>query len=448
MRDLATLYLEWLDERFGQLNAGAADPGPDAATCGALLGDMAWTAGAGRSHLPCRAGLVFSDLAELRNQLEQLSAGETTAAASQTMKVAFVFAGEGCQYLSMGEALYEAEPVVRAVLDRCDRVIRDLKGASLLEVMFGTAGATGDLETAEWAQPSLYALECALVALWASVGIRPAAVLGYGVGELAAIQAAGMFGLEDGLRFAAARGELMAALSSGWMETEVAWPNADAEAHAKLRGTEAGETVQSETNPKLPDGLADPLSDEFEAVLDSLATDSPGIPVVSSVTTRATDPGEMLDGAYWRRQVQQRAVAGAGVAALVGIGADVIVEIGPDTILASPEDLSRPSTAKAAGRSGGDGAQSGIAPEEPSRPSSSTLAVLASLRRTSSGAPDAPDAPDASIERAFMESVAHLYRAGATLSFEGLFAGELRRRVSLPGYPFDRRRHWIDPAKE
>ena len=448
VRALATRYLEWLDERADRSDPDPADPGPSAATCGALLGDMAWTAGAGRSHSAWRAGLVFSDVAELRNLLEQLSAGETSATVSKTKKVSFVFAGEGCQYLSMGEALYEAEPVVRTVLDCCDRVIRDLRGASLLEVMFGTAEARGDLDSAEWAQPSLYALECALVALWESVGIRPAAVLGYGVGELAASQAAGVFGLEDGLRVAAARGELMAALTSGRMETEVAEPDAALQARATPRGTEAGESAHSEASSKLPDGLADPLLDEFEAVVDSVATDSPGIPVVSSLTSRVADSGEVLDGAYWRRQVQQRAEAGAGVAALVGIGADVIVEIGPDATLALPEDLARPSTAEAAGQSGDDVAQQELAPDESTRASLSSPAVLASLRRTSSRAPDATDAGDGSIDRTYMESVAQLYQAGATLSFEGLFAGEPRRRVSVPGYPFERRRHWIDPAKE
>ena len=117
-------------------------------------------------------------------------------------------------------------------------------------------------------------------------------------------------------------------------------------------------------------------------------------------------------------------------------------------MLASPVNLARPSTTEAEGRSDGDVAQRELVPDESSRASSSTPVVLASLRRTSSGAADAMDAPDASIGRAFMESVAHLYRAGATLSFEGLFAGEPRRRVSLPGYPFEGRRHWIDPAKE
>ena len=109
----------------------------------------------------------------------------------------------------MGRDLYESEPVARAVLDRCEAVFREVRGASLLDVMFGRAGASGDLGDTAWEQPALYALECALTALWASVGITPSVVLGHSVGEIAAAHAAGVFSLEDGMRFAAARGTLL-----------------------------------------------------------------------------------------------------------------------------------------------------------------------------------------------------------------------------------------------
>ena len=114
-------------------------------------------------------------------------------------KVAFAFTGEGSEWVGMGQALYESEPVVRAVLDRCDAVLREERGASLLDVMFGRTDSEGALDDPAWTQPAIYALECALVALWASVGIRPSAVVGQGLGELAAAQAAGVFGLEEGL---------------------------------------------------------------------------------------------------------------------------------------------------------------------------------------------------------------------------------------------------------
>ena len=75
--------------------------------------------------------------------------------------------------------------------------------------MFGRPGADGDIDEPRWTQPAIYALECALTALWKSVGIEPVAVLGHSLGEIAAAQAAGVFTLEEGMRFASARGRLM-----------------------------------------------------------------------------------------------------------------------------------------------------------------------------------------------------------------------------------------------
>ena len=79
----------------------------------------------------------------------------------------------------MGAALYASEPAVRAALDRCDALLREERGASLLDVMFGRPGAGGDLDDPQWKQPAIYALECALTALWSSVGIRPDVVFGH-----------------------------------------------------------------------------------------------------------------------------------------------------------------------------------------------------------------------------------------------------------------------------
>ena len=102
--------------------------------------------------------------------------------------------------------------MLRSVLDRCDALLREERNESLLDVMFGRPGAAGDLDDPRWKQPAIYALECALSALWASIGIRPDVVFGHSLGEIAAAHVAGVFSLEDGLRFAAARGALIGAL--------------------------------------------------------------------------------------------------------------------------------------------------------------------------------------------------------------------------------------------
>ena len=183
LRELAGRYLSWLDERAGELSSeGAAE---------ALLSDMAWTAGVGRSHFEHRTGVVFRDAASLRDGLKRLVDERPGPEPLAATKVAFVYTGQGSQWVGMGQALYESEPVVRVVLDRCNEILREERSASLLDVMFGRAGSQKNLDDPAWTQPAIYALESALAALWSSVGVRPSVVVGQGIGELAAAQASG-----------------------------------------------------------------------------------------------------------------------------------------------------------------------------------------------------------------------------------------------------------------
>ena len=204
LRDLAGQYLSWLDSiDYKRDDAGAGGP---------LLADMVWTAGVGRSHFTHRASVVFSDEAALREGLRAVADSGVAADVQTPSRVAFLFTGQGSQWVGMGESLYRTEPVVRDVLDRCDAELRKEREESLLDVMFGRSG---DLADQVWTQAGIFSLECALTALWESIGVRPQVVMGHSFGELAAAQAAGVFSLEEGVRFAAARGSLAATLPGG-----------------------------------------------------------------------------------------------------------------------------------------------------------------------------------------------------------------------------------------
>ena len=183
VKDSAQAYLDWLDEH-GEENG---------------LADLAWSASVARSHFDFRAGVVFRDTGALREGLAAIAESAEAVSPQRAGRVAFVYTGQGNQWVGMGEALYRQEPVFRDVMDRCDRYIREERGVSLLDVAFGRSGAQGDLDEPSWTQPAIYALECALTALWRSVGIEPVAVLGHSLGEIAAAQAAGVFTLEEGM---------------------------------------------------------------------------------------------------------------------------------------------------------------------------------------------------------------------------------------------------------
>ena len=217
LREYAKRYLSWLDEQADEYPAEDGLPAP-------LLADMAWTASVGRCHFDCRSGLVFDSVGQLRERLGTLAETEELHATSRgAATVAFAYTGQGSQWAGMGRDLFDHEPVARAVFDRCEDVFFEMCGTSLLDVMFGRTSGEQMSDTA-WEQPALYALECALTAQWSSVGIQPDVVLGHSVGEIAAAQAAGVFSLEDGMRFACTRGTLLSETATGAMAAVFAPP--------------------------------------------------------------------------------------------------------------------------------------------------------------------------------------------------------------------------------
>ena len=362
LRAMARRYLDWLAQHFGESSLGGADD--------PVLSDMAWTAGIGRSHYHRRAGVVFRDSRSLEEGLSALVQADAAAAkepAGETArKVAFVYTGEAGQWFRMARNLYRTEPVIRAVMDHCDAVFNEARsGISLIEAAFGPEGADDGPDDAAWAAPAIYAMQCAVTALWSSVGVRPSVVAGHGVGELAAAQTAGVFGLEDGLRLASER--------------------------------------RSEEMRRAPSGP------------DRVTIAPPSIVLVSSVTGGVVQNAEELEETDWRRWTDEPAPIENGLNTLAELGVHVAVEIGPHGVLSPMANSSSPESDGAAGRP----------------------VVLGCLLGPGQGAA-------ADGEGRFIEAVAKAYELGLSVSFPGLFAGETRRRVSLPGYAFQRRRHWIE----
>ena len=444
LRELARRYLDSLDAVGEPVASGA---GRDAS-----LSDMSWTAGVGRSHFEHRSGAVFRDADSLRARLRELAEVGPGVEQRAATRVAFVYTGQGSQWVGMGQDLYETEPVARAVLDRCEAAFREARGVSLLDVMFGRPGGTGDLGDTAWEQPALYALECALTALWSSVGVRPDVVLGHSVGELAAAHAAGVFSLEDGMRFAATRGTLLSGTQQGAMAAVFAPPArvaeevdalntrangvglsiaADNGAHIVVSGPAAdidnvvaafeSEEIrarQLNTTRAFHSALVEPALDGLEAFLDGMAIRPPSMTVISNLTGRAVDSDMALDAVYWRRHAREPVAFASGIRTAAELGVDLVVEIGPHAVLGPMSTLAWPDNGSAA------------------------PGVLASLRRP----PRDGSSPEP--ESGFVDAVAEAYETGLEIRFEGLFAGESRRRVSVPGYPFQRERYWVERSKQ
>ena len=415
------------------------------------LGAVAATLALGRSHFVERLGVVAATVAELRGQLDAFAdsasasdaesvapAGVVRARASlgAAPEVVFMFTGQGAQYAGMGRQLYEQEPVFRAAMDECDRLVSPLLPHGLLETIFAQGADAARLDDTAFTQPALFAIEYSLAMLWRAWGVVPTAVLGHSVGEYVAACLAGVFSLEDGLRLIAERGRLMGRLPR---EGGMAAVFADEATVRAAIGADAGvlsiaavngpqNTVLSGRRDALQAALArltaqgvesqplvvshafhsplmEPMLDEFRAVVASVRLSPPNIELASNLTgTLAGD--EVCTPDYWCRHIRDAVRFHDGIAALHKAGYRVFLEVGP-----------APTLMNMAQRASGG----------------SDSSWIGSLRK---GRGDT---------RCLLESLGRLHARGLPVHWPAVLGeAQARQRADLPTYPFQRERYWFE----
>ena len=398
--------------------------------------DVGWSLAATRSTFEHRAVLVGADRDTLISGLVELAGGEPGAAvvgrARSVGKTAWVFSGQGSQRLGMGAALSGRFPVFAQAFDEAAAALDSHLRIPLREVMWGDDAKL--LESTEFAQPALFAVEVALAALLQSWGVVPDIVMGHSVGEIAATYVAGVLSLPDAAKVVAGRGRLMAALPAGGVMVAVAASEGEVSRlltrgvaiaavngpHAVvLSGEQAAVDAVAEqlaqrgrrlhrlaVSHAFHSPLMEPMLEEFAHVVAGVEVAEPRIALVSNVTGQLARPG-YGSARYWLDHVCAPVRFIDGVRAAESLGASAFVEVGPGSALTASVEQSL----------AGDQAMSVVTMPNDRLETESLLAAAA-----------------------------RLFASGVPVDWAATFSGLGAQRVDLPTYAFQHRRFWL-PAE-
>jgi acyl transferase domain-containing protein/lauroyl/myristoyl acyltransferase/acyl carrier protein len=406
--------------------------------------DICFTAAVHRMHHARRLAVVGRGPEELSRRLAEFAASGSAGACwegevpDKPAPPVFVFCGQGSQRPGMGLELHAEEPAFRESFDRCAAVYRNLAGWDLAAELQRQED-TSRLHLTEFAQPAIFAVQMGLVALLESWGVRPAALVGHSVGEVAAACASGALDLEAAARVVLERARSMNVMIPDGRMLSVGLPAVDVLEHLRRLGGRVSLGAVNSPKTVVLSGDSEPLEDlaaVFERrgavvrwlpvqyafhshhvdgahgpllqALRSVRASGPRIPMVSTVHGGWAG-GEDFDAGYWWANIRHPVLFGAAVRKLARTGHRLFLEIGPQSVLARPvmESLAAEKIRDAR--------------------------ILASLRK------------DGGERAAMLEAAGRLHLEGLELDWRPVFAGA--RRVRLPRYHWQPSAHWReDPA--
>ena len=402
------------------------------------LNDICFTANTGRAHFEHRLAIVCRDQQHLLQQLNsQISDHDFRKIIYTENKIAWLFTGQGSQYQGMGRQLYQTQSVFKQAIDRCAEILEQYLEQPPLEIL--DQESSSFLNQTIYAQPALFSIEYALAQLWLSWGIKPDIVMGHSIGEYVAACLAGVFSLEDGLNLVAARGRLIQSLpENGAMLAAFADKNqlesvinlntlnnnqialaADNGTHLVVSGLKVEidkiaaqlktadiQTKYLEVSHAFHSPLMQPMIEEFRQVAESIDYSLPQLPLVSNVTGEIASKN-IACANYWVEHILQPVQFAQSIENLAAQQVNIWLEIGTKpTLTAITKSL--------------------IVDER--------SLFISTLN------------PKQEEQHQILTCLAELYLRGVDINWQGVNA-ENCRRVSLPTYPFQRKRYWFDLPK-
>jgi acyl transferase domain-containing protein len=399
--------------------------------------DIAYTLRHGRKQFPYRKAIVLSSIEEW---LQQKQIETNVYRSKKWRKAAFMFSGQGAQYAGMMRGLYEAEPVFKWEVDRCFKYVRETQNVDLKAIVFSEQPEMSDeiTKTAN-AQPLLFIFEYALAKLMQHSGIQPDYMIGHSIGEYVAACLAGVFTLDSALTLVMARGRLMQSMEPGAMlsvqiseeeltsmmdhDLSIAAVNAKdlcvvsgKEEHVSAfeqRLQDKGiVTRRLHTSHAFHSYMMEPMLEEFKQLVEQVELHEPTLAFLSNVTGTWAQSEDVTTVSYWTKHLRGTVRFHEGLAHLLNNEDLTLIEVGPGNSLTA---LAKRHENK--GRSHD---------------------VLNIVRHAREQADD---------HAYFLKGIGELWAGGYEVEAQLDPSQEERQLVSLPTYPFERKRYWIEAGK-
>ena len=401
------------------------------------LSDISWTLQTTRRDFAQRRFIIAGNTAELTQKLsEDLNrVSDSKVLKESATELAFIFPGQGSQYLNMGAGLYRQEKVFKEAVDKCASLLLPWLKEDIRNILYAESEEAEKIHNTRYTQPALFVTEYAMAKLWMSWGIRPAALCGHSIGEFAAAHLAGIFSLEDALKLVSERARLASELEGGSMLAVKALPG---ETEKQLTGDLSVAAYNSpdlsvvsgpsdqiqifsaelqskgipnrliKTSHAFHSSMMDGMKENYSKVVHSVSLNPPRIPLVSSVTGKWMTEAEACSTSYWINQIRLPVRFTNAISTLWEEPTRLLLEVGPGNA----------ATTFAKQQSKG-----------------TRLNALA-------GFEDKGDSEYNSVLR----SLGKLWQNGIIPEWSELYHGD-QSIITLPNYAFDRKRCWVEPGQ-
>ena len=408
------------------------------------LPDMCFTANNGRTHFNYRAAIAVESWEQAADKLETITSGEIDpdvymgkTSPDSSLKLVFMFTGQGGQYEGMARGLYETQPVFRQSLTRCATILDSHLDRSLLSIIYPDSGEQSSLiNEMNYAQLALFALEYSIVEMLKSWGVNADAVIGHSIGEYVAACVAGVFTLEEGLTLIAERGDSLCSLTkTGKMASIFADSIMVSEKIKDFSGAVSIAAINSPLNTVISgensavdkileqlrkekiayrdlkvshafhSKLMDPILDEFEIIAGKIRYNTPKIPIISNLTGEWVRDNVAMNATHWKEHIRKPVQFFKGIVTCLESGYTTFIEVGSMPTLVKLVKNCLPVT----------------------KISVNDIVLLNTIDKKK-------DAWET-----LLDSIARLYTKGYPIDWDGFDRGFARRRVALPTYPFNQK---------